>query len=110
MSKDCDAVKIAGTKYDKRAKLSDDDRRAIIILSKEGYSQRVLAKMFKCSRWTVQNLLNPQERTAPKKRDTAYWTAAKQRYRKRKAELLKTGQIGTSKRKTTSMRQQRGVD
>ena len=39
-------IKLAGTKFDGRAKLSPEQRQAIQILSREGYSQRRLAAMF----------------------------------------------------------------
>ena len=36
-------IKLAGTKFDGRAKLSPEQRQAIQILAREGYSQRMLA-------------------------------------------------------------------
>ena len=38
-------IKLAGTKFDGRAKLSPEQRQAIQILAREGYSQRRLAML-----------------------------------------------------------------
>lgn len=93
-------IKIAGTKYDKRSKLTKEQIRAIKILKDQGYSYRQLAAMFNCSKWSVQNIIHPQIRSKPKPRTTAYWTEKKREYRKRKQELLKSGKLNeNSKRK-----------
>lgn len=86
-------IKIAGTKYDKRRKLSPDQVKAIKLLKEQGYSYRQLAAMFDCSKWTVQNLINPQIRKPLKKRPTEYWTEKKREYRQRKQALFLTGKI-----------------
>lgn len=54
-------VKIAGTKFDLRVKLSKDQKEAIKILSEKGYSQRKLAMMFNCSKRSIQNIIQPQK-------------------------------------------------
>lgn len=92
-------IKVAGTVYDKRRKLTAEQVQAIKILNGQGYSQRLLASMFGCSKRSVQNILHPQKRSMPKSRPTSYWTEAKRKYRKRKQELLKSGKIYESKRK-----------
>lgn len=95
-------IKIAGTKYDSRRKLSADQVKAIKILYNEGYSYRQLASMFKCSKWTIQNIIRPQSKSAPRKRPTAYWTEKKRQYRQRKQALYKSGLINDkTKRKPT---------
>lgn len=86
-------IKIAGTKYDKRRKLSPDQVKAIKLLKEQGYSYRQLAAMFGCSKWTVQNLINPQICKPIKKRPTEYWTEKKRVYRQRKQALYLTGKI-----------------
>ena len=86
-------IKIAGTKYDKRSKLTKEQVRAIKILKEQGYSYRQLAAMFGCSKWSVQNIIHPQIRSKPKPRPTAYWTEKKREYRKRKQELHKSGKL-----------------
>lgn len=96
-------IRIAGTKYDNRRKLSSDQVRAIKLLKEEGYSYRQLAAMFGCSKWTVQNIVHPQFRKPPKKRPTEYWTEKKREYRQRKQSLYKSGQINEkSKRNRTN--------
>lgn len=86
-------VRIAGTQYDLRRKLTDDQIRAVSILSAQGYSQRDLAKMFGCSKGTIQNILRPCPRGPQIKRDREYWTEAKRRYRTRKQSLYKSGAL-----------------
>lgn len=86
-------IRIAGTKYDNRRKLSLDKVKAIKLLKEEGYSYRQLAAMFGCSKWTVQNIIRPQFRKASNKRPTEYWTEKKREYRRRKQALYKSGQI-----------------
>lgn len=89
---------IAGTKYDNRRKLSQDQVGAIKLLKEEGYSYRQLAAMFGCSKWTIQNIIHPQSRKAPKKkRPTEYWTEKKRECRQRKQVLFKSGQINEKK-------------
>lgn len=86
-------IHIAGTVYDKRRKLSLEQVRAIKILNEQGYSQRQLAAMFGCSKRSVQNILQPQKRTAPTERPASYWAEAKRKHRKRKQELFLAGKI-----------------
>ena len=86
-------IKIAGTKLDLRRKLSQAQKDAIVILSKENYSQRKLAEMFGCSKRSVQNILHPQERSPAPKRPTDYWTEKKRLYRQRKQQLFLDGKI-----------------
>ena len=50
-------IKLAGTKYDARAKLSPDQRTAIKVLSEQGYSQRKLAAMFNVSKRLIQSIV-----------------------------------------------------
>lgn len=92
-------VRIAGTQYDLRRKLSDEQVRAVSILSSQGYSQRQLAKMFGCSKGTIQNILNPGKRSPQVKRPTEYWTEAKRRYRARKQRLFKSGQLSKKRKR-----------
>lgn len=84
---------VAGTKYDRRRKLSPDQAKAIKFLKNEGYSYRQLAAMFNCSKWTVQNLVNPQIRKKQPARTTEYWTEKKREYRRRKHQLYISGQL-----------------
>ncbi len=92
-------IPIAGTNLDQRRKLSNEKREAIKILADKGYSQRKLAEMFDVSKSLIQFILKPQPRTAQKKRQTAYWTGAKRKYRQRKYQLYKTGQLSIKKAK-----------
>lgn len=94
----CEKIIIAGTQYDQRRKLTTEQVNAISILSQQGYSQRQLARMFGCSKGSIQNILHPQKRYPQKQRDTAYWTEAKRRYRARKQMLYKSGVLTKRKR------------
>ena len=86
-------IKLAGTKYDARAKLSPDQRTAIKVLSEQGYSQRKLAAMFNVSKRLIQSIVKPE-----KKRPTEYWTQVKRKYRERKMSLYKAGKIKFGKK------------
>lgn len=94
-----ESVIIAGTKLDRRVKLSQEQKRAIRILSEQGYSQRKLAEMFGCSKRSVQNILHPQKRSSQKKRPTEYWTTKKREYRRRKQQLYLDGKLNTKTKK-----------
>lgn len=91
-------IKVSGTKFDARAKLSPDQREAIKVLSREGYSQRKLAVMFNVSKRLIQSIVSPSERKPEKKRSTEYWTQVKRKYRERKMNLYKAGKIKFSKK------------
>lgn len=97
-------IRISGSRFDRRTKLSKEAKQAIKLLKAEGYSYRQLAAMFGCSKWTIQNIINPQIRKPPKKRPKEYWTEKKREYRNRKQQLFKSGQINekTNKRKRTN--------
>ena len=86
-------IPIAGTKFDRRRKLSPEQKEAIKILSERGYSQRKLAEMFGCSKRSVQNILHPQERGSQPKRPTEYWTQKKREYRQWKQKLFLDGRL-----------------
>lgn len=72
-----ESIKVAGTQYDGRAKLSEDQRQAIRILAREGYSQRKLASMFGVSKRLIQSIITPPTRTPAKKRTKEYWSEVK---------------------------------
>lgn len=84
-------IPIAGTRLDARRKLSNEQKEAIKLLTAEGYSQRKLAEMFGCSRWSVQNILRPSPRVKDRPRPREYWTARKRQYRRRKQKLFVDG-------------------
>lgn len=88
-----ESIPIAGTKHDLRVKLTQDAKDAIKLLSKQGYSQRRLAEMFRCSRRSIQNVLTPEPRKPQLKRSKEYWTEAKRRHRKHKQQLFSEGKI-----------------
>lgn len=94
-------VKIAGTQFDLRRKLSPEQVRAVSILSSQGYSQRQLATMFGCSKSTIQHILHPASRRTAFSRPTEYWNEAKRRYRARKQQLFKSGALTKKRRATT---------
>lgn len=86
-------IKLAGTKFDGRAKLSLEQRQAIQILAREGYSQRRLAAMFNVSKRLIQSILSSPVRKYSKQYPTEYWTELKRKYRKKKIDLYKNGKI-----------------
>lgn len=86
-------IKLEGTKFDKRAKLTIEQRKAIKVLSKEGFSQRKLAAMFNVSKRLIQSIISPPVRQPAKKRSKEYWKDIKQRHRARKMELYLEGKI-----------------
>ena len=86
-------IKLEGTKFDKRAKLTIEQRKAIKVLSKEGFSQRKLAAMFNVSKRLIQSIISPPVRQPAKKRSNEYWKDIKQRHRARKMELYLEGKI-----------------
>lgn len=100
MASKSERIPIAGTRYDLRAKLTQDERNAIIILTEKGYSQRKLAAMFRVSRRLVQHLLKPQLRTKAAPRTAEYWAEAKRKYRQRKHDLYTQGLIRPTKKKS----------
>jgi len=98
MGNKAESIKVSGTKFDARAKLSPDQRKAIKVLSREGYSQRKLAAMFNVSKRLIQSIVAPSERKPEKKRSKEYWTEVKRKYRERKMNLYKSGKIKFSKK------------
>lgn len=53
---------IAKTSFDKRVKLTDDDKKLILKLrTEENLSQRVLARQFNVSRRLIQYVLDPEK-------------------------------------------------
>lgn len=89
-----EAIRLVGTKFDSRTKLTKDQRQAIKYLANAGYSQRKLAAMFHVSRRLVQSILSPPVRKPPQKKySQEYWREAKRKYRERKKELYQTSQI-----------------
>lgn len=91
-------ISIAGTKYDSRRKLTDEQRDAVIILHREGYSYRKLAAMFGVSKRLIQSIIRPPKRSTPRQRPKSYWTQAKRKYRIRKQHLFKQGFIHETKK------------
>lgn len=56
------SIKIAGTEFDRRAKLSKTDKDEIYkMYHKQGYSQTALAAMFKVSRRTISFITDPSQ-------------------------------------------------
>ena len=86
-------TKLAGTKFDGRAKLSPEQRQAIQILAREGYSQRRLAAMFNVSKRLIQSILSPPVRKHSKQYPTEYWTELKRKNRNKNIEIYKNGKI-----------------
>lgn len=86
-------IPIAGTKLDLRRKLSEEQKQAVTVLYERGFSQRKIAAMFGCSKGTIQQLVAPHQKSKPKRYSSEYWAAAKKRYRTRKQELLKAGDL-----------------
>lgn len=89
-----DKIKIAGTKYDQRVKITDEQKRAIKILIDNAFSQRSIARMMNLSKTSIRNVLNPDvPRVSNNRKPKEYWAAVKRKYRNRKHQLLKDGLI-----------------
>ena len=88
-----DKVRIAGTRFDLRRKLTEEQVRSVSKLGAEGMSQRELARMFGVSKSLIQYILHPSPRNAVAARSTEYCNAAKRRHRARKHELYKSGAL-----------------
>ncbi len=86
-------IPIAGTRLDRRVRLSEEQKDAIRILGEHGYSQRKMAEMFRCSKGAVQNVLKPQKRVSSSNMPTEYWTRKKREYRQRKQGLFIDGKL-----------------
>lgn len=86
-------IKLEGTKFDNRTKLTAEQRKAIKVLSEQDFSQRKLATMFNVSKRLVQSIITPPVRQPAKKRPKEYWKAIKQKHRARKMELYLEGKI-----------------
>ena len=52
-------IKIEGTKFDRRRKLTEEDKKKIRELSSAGISQRRLASIYKVDRRLISFILNP---------------------------------------------------
>ena len=52
-------IKIEGTKFDRRRKLTEEDKKKIRELSSAGLSQRRLASIYKVDRRLISFILNP---------------------------------------------------
>lgn len=96
-------IKIEGTKFDKRVKLTPEDKKDIFE-NALGLSQRELAKMYGVSRRTIQFILDPQKLVENKKRrqerggwrqyyDRENQTATMREHRRYKQELKLKGEI-----------------
>lgn len=92
-----ESIKLVGTQYDGRAKLTTDQREAVKVLAREGYSQRKLATMFNVSRRLIQAIISPPARKPEKKHSKEYWSEIKQKHRLRKKALYREGKIGFTK-------------
>jgi transposase len=97
-------ILIAGTKHDSRRKLSKEQKQAIVILKREGYSYRKLAEMFGVSKWTVQSIIRPPSRHKAKKLSAEYWAQAKKKFRKRKQQLCDNGVIEHKSKKNIKIK------
>lgn len=62
-------MKIAGTKLDRRRKLTEEQKKEIFE-NKLGLSQRKLAAMYEVSRRTIQFILDPEKLIENKKTKT----------------------------------------
>lgn len=99
-------IKISGTKYDRRSKLSDEQRAEIQALYASGeYSQRKLAEKYKVSRRLIQFVTDPEKQARNSelakinKKEGRYrpskesWAATIREHRRYKHELYLNGEI-----------------
>lgn len=96
-------IKIEGTKFDRRRKLTDDDKRDIFI-NELGLSIRQLALKYNVSRRTIQFILYPERQEQCLKRrqerggskiyyNPETWAETMKEHRRYKQELKKRGEI-----------------
>jgi transposase-like protein len=62
-----DKIKIEYTKFDRRIKLSSEDKLKIISLYKKGYSIREITRLFKVNRRLIQFILFPERQEINKR-------------------------------------------
>jgi len=98
-------IKIAGTKYDRRKRLTDEDRENIKRLYGEGMAIRQIARLYKyVSRRLVQFVLFPERakivaerakevRRWEKYNEKEYHSPIMRNYRRYKQSLYKAGKI-----------------
>ncbi len=96
-------IKIAGTKYERRIKLTPEQKEEIF-QNKLGLSQRVLAKQYGVSRRTIQFILDPEKLKENLKRreerggtmqyyKPKEWASIQREHRRYKQELKVQGKI-----------------
>lgn len=97
-------IKIENTKYDRRLKLTEEQREEIILLHEQGMSQRKLAIKFNVDRKTIYNTLNNDkylEQLERRKKEQAHLkyydkeqnTITKREHRRYKQKLYLKGKI-----------------
>lgn len=99
-------IKISGTQYDRRIKLTPEDKEEIIRLQKEkNMSQRALARTFHVSRRLITFILDPEKleknrirqkemRSTGKYKPTKeQWADTQREHRNYKEKLSKEGKI-----------------
>lgn len=96
-------INIKGTKYDRRRKLTEEEKKEIY-LNVLGLSQRALASKYGVSRRTIQFILDPKKLEDNKKRrkerggskqyyNSEEWAETMKEHRRYKHELRKKGLI-----------------
>lgn len=93
-------IKISGTQFDRRRKLSEDDKKRILELRKtDGFSQRKLAALFGVSRRLIQYILDPAKLQRNKEIHKPHiytkeeWAEVMRNHRKYKQQLYIEGKI-----------------
>ena len=107
-------AKIAGTGFDRRAKLNDEQREEICRLREvEGLSLRVLAGMFGVSKRLIQFIVDPEKRVENLKRraerggskqyyNREEWAVTMREHRRYKEELYEDGKVAIAESKSIS--------
>lgn len=93
-------IKIKDTEFDRRRKLSEDDKKRILELREtDGLSQRKLASMFGVSRRLIQYILDPVKLQRSKELHKPYiytkeeWAETMRNHRRYKQQLYIEGKI-----------------
>ena len=93
-------INIRGTEFDRRRKLSEDDKKRILELHEiDGLSQRKLALMFGVSRRLIQFILDPVKLQRSKELHKPHiytkeeWAEVMRNHRRYKQTLYKEGKI-----------------
>jgi len=86
-------IKIAGTKYDSRRKLTDKQKQNVFYLHDLGASIRKIAEIMGVSAAAIQHILKPPAKSKKIVHDNEYWRIARAKTAQKKQSLYEQGKI-----------------